>query len=82
MAKVREEVPEALDGQRVDRVVAMLTGLSRTEAADLVTGGGVVVDDRVVTRGADRLVSGAALVITVPDVAPPQGPEAEPDDAA
>lgn len=79
MAKVREDVPEALDGQRVDRVVAMLTGLSRTEAADLVTGGGVVVDDRVVTRGADRLVSGAALVITVPDVVPPPGPEAEPD---
>jgi 23S rRNA pseudouridine1911/1915/1917 synthase len=73
-----EEVPEALDGQRVDRVVAMLTGLSRTEAASLVSGGGVTVDDVVATRGADRLRTGARVVIEVPEGSGPGGPAPDP----
>ncbi len=61
-----EEVPAALGGQRIDRVVAMLSGLSRTEAADLVRAGGVRVDGAVATRGADRLEVGARIEIDVP----------------
>ncbi len=61
-----EEVPAALGGQRIDRVVAMLSGLSRTEAADLVRAGGVRVDGAVATRGADRLEVGARIEIEVP----------------
>ena len=39
---VREVVPEALAGERVDRVVAMVTGLSRNEVAELVDAGAVL----------------------------------------
>jgi 23S rRNA pseudouridine1911/1915/1917 synthase len=76
--RLDEELPPALDGQRVDRVVAMLSGLSRTEASALVHDGGVSVDGRVVTRGADRLSAGSRIAIDVPD-AVDTDPVAEPD---
>lgn len=79
MTTHREEVPAALDGQRVDRVVAMLTGCSRAEASQLVADGAVRVDDQVVTRGADRLDQGAVVVIAVPEAVAGSGPEPEPD---
>ncbi|NLD75795.1 MAG: RluA family pseudouridine synthase [Acidimicrobiales bacterium] len=74
-----EEVPAALSGQRVDRVVAMLTGLSRSEATELVAAGAVQVDGRVATRGADRLEAGAVVVIDAPEPAAAEGPRAEPE---
>ncbi|HEX2577086.1 MAG TPA: RluA family pseudouridine synthase [Aquihabitans sp.] len=77
MTEVREEVPAALDGQRIDRVVAMLTGISRTEATELVRAGGVVVDGTAATRGADRLHVGQVVAIEVPERAGPVHPEAE-----
>lgn len=79
MATVSEEVPAALSGQRVDRVVAMLTGLSRSEATELVAAGAVQVDGRVATRGADRLEAGAVVVIDAPEPAAAEGPRAEPE---
>lgn len=79
MPVVEEEVPTALAGQRIDRVVAMLTGLSRTDAADLVRAGGVAVNGSVATRGADRLDAGAQLVIDVPHRAGPVLPAGDRD---
>jgi 23S rRNA pseudouridine1911/1915/1917 synthase len=78
MPTFSDEVPPALGGQRVDRVVAMLTGLSRTEATTLVDAGAVQVNGRVVTRGADRLAVGALVVIDAPEVAAAVGPTPEP----
>lgn len=75
MTQVHEEVPAALDGQRIDRVVAMLTGVSRTEATDLVRQGGVTVDGAAATRGADRLQVGQMVVIDVPDPVAAELPE-------
>ncbi len=40
---MREVVPRALDGERLDRVVALVTGGSRSEAAALVDDGAVTV---------------------------------------
>jgi len=54
-----EVVPAALAGQRVDRVVAMITGISRAEVAALVDQGKVLVDDRVVTARSQRVDEGA-----------------------
>lgn len=79
MPTFSDDVPEALKGQRVDRVVAMLTGLSRADATRLVDAGAVRVDDHVVTRGADRLDVGAHVVIDAPEVAAATGPAPEPD---
>lgn len=75
---LNEIVPEALAGQRIDRVVAMLSGLSRTEAADLVRDGGVDVDGVRVNRGADRLDAGSEIVIRLPEVSGPVVPAADP----
>jgi len=52
---VNERVPAALDGQRVDRVVAMLTGLPRGEVATLIESGAVRVNDRVVAKPSTKL---------------------------
>ena len=63
-----EIVPEALAGERVDRVVAMVTGCSRSEAARWVDEGRVLVDDDVVTVRAQRVEAGQ--VVTAPDADP------------
>ncbi len=77
MARFAEEVPPALAGQRIDRVVAMLTGVSRSAATALVSAGGVEVDGRVASRGADRLEAGSLVVIDAPEVSVAPGPEPE-----
>ena len=63
----REVVPEALTGERVDRVVAMVTGCSRAEVAALAEAGAVRVDERVVTMRSTRLDAGAVLEVDAPD---------------
>ena len=76
---MREEVPAALDGQRVDRVVAMITGVSRTEAAAAVAAGSVLVDGVAITRGADRLAAGSVVEIAVEMTPADPRPRADPD---
>ncbi len=61
-----EEIPAALDGERLDRVVAMLTGLSRSEASALVAAGEVRVNGQPVTSRTHRLVEGDELELEVP----------------
>lgn len=59
------EVPEGLDGLRVDAAVARLFGLSRTSAAGIADAGDVSVDG--LARGrADRVKAGAWLEIVLP----------------
>jgi len=41
---IEEEIPSALAGDRLDRVVALLADLSRAQSAALIEGGGVSVD--------------------------------------
>jgi 23S rRNA pseudouridine1911/1915/1917 synthase len=63
---VKETIPAALEGERLDRVVAMLTGVSRAEAASLVDDGSVAVDGRAVTKGSHRVVEGVEVEVEVP----------------
>lgn len=77
MSEVDETIPAALDGERIDRVVAMLTSLTRSEAAALLAAGGVSVDDRQVTKGSVKLREGQQVRISVPE--PPSGPVVAPD---
>lgn len=79
MTEQSETVPSALDGERIDRVVAMITGLSRTEAAALVEAGGVSVDGRVAARGRDRLAEGQVVSFDLPDDRPVPRPQPDPD---
>jgi 23S rRNA pseudouridine1911/1915/1917 synthase len=63
---VIETVPAALDGQRIDRVVAMLTGRTRAEVATLVAGGAVRVGDRIVVKPSTKLNEGDVVEVTLP----------------
>ncbi len=58
-------VPAALDGLRVDRVVAMLTGRSRRDVGAALARGAVTVDERVVARSSHVVRSGQHLVARV-----------------
>jgi 23S rRNA pseudouridine1911/1915/1917 synthase len=70
-----ELVPSALAGERLDRVVAMVTGLSRAEVSGLIAEGRVTVDGRAVTTRSTRVVEGqriladAAELLAAADVA-------------
>ncbi|MEZ5320523.1 MAG: RluA family pseudouridine synthase [Microthrixaceae bacterium] len=62
-AFVDETIPSALSGERVDRLVALLTDCTRAEAASSVTDGSVHLDGRVVTKPSTRAAEGARLVV-------------------
>lgn len=64
-----EEIPAALAGERLDRIVALVTGLSRSEATALVDAGGVTLDELVVTSGKVRVREGQTVAID-PDALP------------
>lgn len=60
-------VPGALAGERVDRVVAMLTGLTRAEVSALIEAGGVRVDGRRVQSRSRRVTAGEVIDVDLPD---------------
>jgi 23S rRNA pseudouridine1911/1915/1917 synthase len=64
---MKETVPAALAGERVDRVVAMLTGLPRAEVATLVSAGAVRVGGKAVGARSRKLAEGDVLEVDVPD---------------
>lgn len=53
--RLTEVLPGALDGERLDRVVALLADLSRREATEIIRAGGVTVNGRPVLKPATRL---------------------------
>lgn len=61
---IEEEIPAPLDGERVDRVVAMLTGCTRSEAASAIAAGTVLVDGRAATKSSQKLHEGQRVVVT------------------
>lgn len=73
-----ERVPAALDGERVDRVVSLVTGLNRAEAAALVAGGRVLVGGRPPASRGRRVHAGEALEIDAPPPAAADGLQPDP----
>jgi len=59
-------IPSSLDAIRVDRVLAMLTGLSRSEANDVLASGSVRVNNKVVVKPSTTLEEGQRLVAVLP----------------
>jgi 23S rRNA pseudouridine1911/1915/1917 synthase len=59
-------VPHSLDEMRVDRALAMLTGLSRSETHQLVENGAVSIDGRVVLKSSQTLEADQHLVAVLP----------------
>ena len=70
---ISEEVPAALDGQRLDRIVALIGDLSRSDAARTIDAGGVMVDGEPAPSGKVRLSAGHVV-----DVDPSKFPVQEP----
>jgi 23S rRNA pseudouridine1911/1915/1917 synthase len=66
---IEVEIPAALEGERVDRVVALLCDLPRSEVAALVAAGRVRLDGASVTTRSRRVETGQCLGVDVPEAA-------------
>ncbi len=64
-APVREEIPEALEGERIDRVISMITGASRSVVASWIVDRTVAIDGRVVDKPSLKVRAGQ--VLSAPD---------------
>jgi len=71
------EVPEGLDGERLDAALARMFGLSRARAAELIGAGQVLVDGQPAAKS-DRVLAGAPLTVTLPPP-PVAGPAVRPE---
>jgi 23S rRNA pseudouridine1911/1915/1917 synthase len=59
-------IPSSLHELRVDRVLSLLTGLSRSEAHHVITSGAVRVNDKTVTKPSTPLLDGQRLEAVLP----------------
>ncbi len=69
-------VPVSLDDIRIDRVLAMLTGLSRSESNEILASGAVRLNDKVIVKPSTSVESGQRLVAVLPV---PESSEVEAD---
>ena len=63
---MREEIPQALDGERIDRVAAIMTGLSRSAISNLITDHKILHNEEIVISGAGRVLTGDRIEVEVP----------------
>ena len=73
-----EEIPAALAGERLDRVVALVTEASRSDSTGLVNAGAVTVDGAVATSGKVRLREGQVVAIDETKLPVPLRPAPDP----
>ncbi|MDY6049577.1 MAG: RluA family pseudouridine synthase [Corynebacterium sp.] len=69
-------IPEGLDGLRVDQGLAKLTGLSRSQIADIIDRDEVLRDDLPQAKSA-KLVAGTYIDIVLPSSPEPLTPQAQ-----
>jgi 23S rRNA pseudouridine1911/1915/1917 synthase len=69
----RLDVPEGLDGERLDAALARMFGLSRSKAAELIGDGLVLLDGRPAAKS-DRVLAGEPLQVTLPSPPPAEPP--------
>jgi 23S rRNA pseudouridine1911/1915/1917 synthase len=71
MAETRHDiVPAALDDERIDRVVAMITEASRARVRALIDGAHVSVGGTIVTKSAQRVRAGDEIVVELDEEVP------------
>jgi 23S rRNA pseudouridine1911/1915/1917 synthase len=75
---VREAIPRALDGERLDRVVALLTGLPRARVTELVDAGRVRVGGGPAGSRSRRVLEGEVVEVDLPP-AEVEAPRPAPD---
>lgn len=59
-------VPGSIDAIRIDRVLSMLTGLSRSETSEILARGAVTLNDRVIVKSSTTVETGQHLVAVLP----------------
>lgn len=74
---ISEEIPSALEGERIDRVVAMLTSCTRAESADALQRGLVTIDSKAVTKPSHRVRLGNIVAISEDPHTEPPGPQGD-----
>ncbi len=74
---IEELIPPMLAGERLDRIVAMLSDVSRTVATELIEGGHVLVGGKVATSGKVRMKESVAVSIDTSFVPVPHLPQAD-----
>ena len=60
---ISESVPDALDGERIDRVVSFITGVSRSVVTQCIKDGEVRRNGIKVNKGSEKVTSGDQVVI-------------------
>ena len=75
---ISEEVPAALGGERLDRIVALLADVSRAGAGAMIAAGGVRVDGAVATAGKVRLATGQVVDVDPAALPTPTLPAGDP----
>ena len=60
---ISEQIPAALAGERLDRIVALIAECSRSEAVVLLEAEGVTVDGVVEVRGKLRIEEGQTVEV-------------------
>ena len=75
---MREEIPESLSGERLDRIVSLLADVSRADATVILANHGVSVDGEPATSGKVRLRAGQIVEIDPTSLPVPElpGPDA------
>lgn len=74
---IEELVPAALAGERLDRIVALIGDVSRSEAAATIAAGGVRVDGATAPSGKIRLVEGQRVEVDPSAIPEPPLPSAD-----
>ncbi len=75
---MKTSIPPALSGERVDRAVALLGGLTRAEVAELVRTGRVRLSGAPVATRSRRVTGGEDLEVDLPSPGPPAGVDPDP----
>ncbi|MDG2027396.1 MAG: RluA family pseudouridine synthase [Acidimicrobiales bacterium] len=70
--RLDETIPEALAGERVDRVVALLGDMSRSAVARLVDNGSIRLDRAVIRSASRRVEVGERLEVELPEAVDPR----------
>lgn len=74
---LQEVLPAALDKERLDRIVALMADISRSDAAALVEAGGATVDGMVAVSGKVRLREGQSVEVDTSKIPVPELPAAD-----